>query len=113
MEHAESMGGNSLILWYGKLLSKISNYYSNRSEKYIKKGRKTIILNPRCQFVSRFALMLDFTVDVNSKYQLVIQGDFKEKYKEWEETNKQEMPVGDQEMFEIIKNHKDRWYLKE
>jgi len=106
------MGGNSLHLWYGKLLSRIGKYYTRRGEKFIEKGRETILSNPKCQFVSPFALMINFTVSTTSKYQLIIPGDYKAQYKEHTDKETEDDPIGPQEMFILIKSHQENWFLK-
>jgi len=86
MENAtREIGGSKLAIWYGKKLGKISDRYKRRSEKFIAKGNKTIVSNPACKFINPFTLLFTFTVDNTNKYQLIHQGNFKEKYKAWKE----------------------------
>ena len=77
------IGGNSLSLWWGKVLGKIAKRYEVRSAKYISKGNKTIVSNPTCKFINPFTLLFSFTVNNVDKYQLVHEGEFTERYKEW------------------------------
>ena len=107
------IGGNSLLLWYGNLLEKISKYYSKRSETLINKGRKTVITNPTCKFVNPFTLIFTFTVDTNKKYQLITQGKYKDRYIEHSEKDTDDLPLPPNEMFIFIKGHQQDWFLKE
>ena len=107
------IGGNTVKLWYGKLLRRISNYYTKRSEKLIAKGNKTFILNPTCKFINPFTLIISFTVNNTDKYQLITEGKYKELYKECKEKEIEVNPIGTSEMFELIKMYQDKWYLKE
>ena len=77
------IGGNSLTIWYGKLLGKVATRYQKRSDKLIARGTKTLVSNPTCKFINPFTLLFNFTVDNNIKYQLVHQGDFKDQYRKW------------------------------
>jgi len=79
------IGGSRLAIWYGNQLGKVAKYYQKRSDKLIAKGTKTIVSNPACKFINPFTVIFTFTVDNTDKYQLVHQGDFKDKYKTWKE----------------------------
>ena len=107
------IGGNSALLWYGRLLGRISKYYNNRSEKLIKKGKKTVISNPSSKLVSGWTLITNFTIDGNKKYQLVTEGRYIEKYKECSENETLDSPLSNKEMFVLIKTHQPDWFLKE
>jgi hypothetical protein len=102
METKREIGGNKLYLKLGKKLTKMG-------EKYSRKGNKTVILNPTCKFVGPFALKIDFTVDNTDKYQLIIQGDYRDKYKE---AGQEENPITVDEMFMLIIQKQNKWYLK-
>lgn len=84
-DNKREIGGSTLAIWYGKLLGKIAKRYQRRSEKFITKGSKTIVANPTCKFINPFTILFSFTVNNTEKYQLVHQGDFKDRYKEWRE----------------------------
>ena len=107
------IGGDSFRLWYGKVLQTISKYYIRRSEKLIAKGNKTYISNPTCKFINPFTLLINFTVNNKEKHQLITEGDYKDKYKEYKDKESDEDPIGTQEMFVLIKSHQSKWYLKE
>lgn len=82
-ENIREIGGNSILLWCGKILKRISDYYQKRSDKYIKSGSKTVISNPTCKFINHCTIIFNFTVNTTEKYQLIHQGRFTEMYKEW------------------------------
>jgi len=77
------IGGNSIHLWRAKINGKIANFFQKKSERLTKKGNKTLITNPTCKFINHCTILFNFTIDTNEKYQLVHQGKFTEKYKEW------------------------------
>ena len=101
-ETTKEIGGDSFSLWLGKKFGKWS-------ERLIKKGKKTIISNPTCKLHSPFLLVLNFTVDTNTKYQLVLEGDYKERYKDY---TTDENPIGADEMFILIVGNQRKWFLK-
>lgn len=103
-----TFGGNRFTLWYGKLLARIGERYTTRGSKLITRGNKIIVTNPTSKLINPFTLMINFVVDKN-KYQLVLEGDFKEKYKEF---GNEENPIGNNEMFMIIKDKQKNWFLK-
>lgn len=103
METTEEIGGNKFLLLLGNFLTKIG-------KSYIEKGTKTIISNPTCKLINPFTLIVNFTVNNSIKYQLVLQGDYKNKYKELQDS---ENPITNNEMFILIKSHTKKWYLKD
>lgn len=103
MQTTDEIGGNKFLLSLG-------NYLTNIGKRLIDKGTKTIISNPTCKLINPFTLIINFTVDNNTKYQLVLQGDYKNKYKEHQDS---ENPITNNEMFMVIKSHTKQWYLKD
>ncbi len=103
MQTTDEIGGNKFLLSLG-------NYLTNIGKRLIDKGTKTIISNPTCKLINPFTLLINFTVNNNTKYQLVLQGDYKNKYKEHQDS---ENPITNNEMFMIIKSHTKEWYLKD
>ena len=103
METANQIGGNKFLLSLGHRLSRWG-------KRLIDKGSVTIISNPSCKFINPFTLLVNFTVNGNKKYQLVIQGHYKDKYKEFQDTDN---PISEDEMFIIIRSHVNTWFLKE
>lgn len=99
-ESTREIGGNQFKLWLGNKLTTLGN-------KLISKGKKTIIMNPSCRLLNPFTLSITFTVDIENKYQLVLQGDYKDRYK-----NMAENPIGLEEMYILIVTNKDNWFLK-
>ena len=110
MQTTDEIGGNKFLLALGSRLTKIGNSLVNLGKSYIDKGTKTIISNPTCKLINPFTLIINFTVDNNTKHQLVLQGDYKNKYKEFQDS---ENPIDEKEMFMLIKGSTKNWYLKE
>ncbi len=103
------IGGSKRSIRYGNLLTRLGNWYINRGNKHIAKGQMTVISNPTCKFINPYTLMLSFTVNTNNKYQLIVQGDFKEKYKI---STTEDNPIPTEEMFMVITHRKREWFLK-
>ena len=101
-ETTREIGGNSLSLSLGNKLTKWG-------EQLIKKGKKTTLSNPTCKLLNPFTLVLNFTINNNTKAQLILQGDYKERYKEF---GTDDNPVGVDEMFILITSNQQKWYLK-
>jgi len=101
-ETTREIGGNTTSLWLGNKLTKWG-------DRLIKKGKKTIISNPTCKLLNPFTLMLNFTIDNNTKFQLILQGDYKERYKDF---GTEDNPIGADEMFILITSNQKKWFLK-
>jgi hypothetical protein len=77
------IGGNTITLWRSRINGRISEFFRKKSERLKKKGSQTIITNPTCKFINHCTMLFSFTVDTNEKYQLIHQGKFTKKYKDW------------------------------
>lgn len=111
-DNKREIGGSTVAIWYGKLLGKIAARYQRRSDKFITKGTKTIVTNPTCKFINPFTILFNFTVDNTVKFQLVHQGDFKDRYKAWREktdlyNEKKETYEIELEQYEALKDKKN------
>lgn len=103
MEEAiREIGGSPFLLKLGQRLNRWG-------DKLIKRGTKTVISNPSSKLLGPFLLKIDFTVDTTKKYQLVIQGDYKSRYKDF---GTDDNPITTDEMFMLIIQSQGRWYLK-
>lgn len=97
------IGGNKLLYWLGKRLQ-------SKSESLIRKGKPITISNPTCKLVNPFTLIISFTIDNKDKYQLVMQGKYKDRYKQTVE----DVPdITEREMFTLISYGKREWFKKE
>ena len=67
------------------------------------------ITNPSCKLINPFTLMINFTLDNTDKYQLVLQGDYKEYYKE---AKHKKLNIPENELFILINQSQDKWYKK-
>ena len=99
----KEIGGNKFYLKLGK-------YFTKLGEKYTKKGSKTVISNPTCKLINPFSIMYNFTVDNNLKFQLIVQGDYKELYKEH---GTEDNPIDIDKMFMTITHKQGDWFLKQ
>jgi len=97
------LGGNTFLCWLGEKLK-------NGGEKLITKGKPIVISNPTAKLANPFTLIVNFTVNNIDKYQVVVQGNYTEKYKESLEST---LEIPERELNEIISSHKDKWFKKE
>jgi len=104
------VGGNSIMVMFGKILTNIGKSFLTKGEDIITKNKSKIVTNPSAKLFNPFTLAISFTVDTNQKYQIVLQGDYKEKYKESEDGV---INLTDEEMFRIINVSVGSWYKKE
>jgi len=97
------IGGNRLLYWIGKKLQ-------SRSESLIQRGKPMTISNPSCKLINPFTLIINFTVDTKDKYQLIMQGAYKDKYKQTVE----DVPdISENEMYTLIVYGRSNWFKKE
>lgn len=96
------LGGNKFQYWLGKKIQKWSN-------RLIENGRYKVVTNPSCKLVNPFTLLINFTVDGNEKYQLILQGDYKKHYKESEDSTPD---ISEKEMFMLINEKQQSWFKK-
>jgi hypothetical protein len=104
------VGGNTLKVWYGEFLSKIGDFFTKKGTGLIINNKPKLITNPSGKLINPFTLIITFTVDTNQKYQIVIQGDYKEKYKECENG---EINLTENELFIVINSSQPLWFKKE
>jgi len=95
------VGGNKFKLWLGTELKKVA-------EKLIEGGKKNIISNPSCKLINPFTLIINFSVN-NEKYQLILQGNYKEKYKDSDDGN---LDIDEKSMFLLINQSRKNWFKK-
>jgi hypothetical protein len=90
------IGGNRLLYKFG--------------ERLVERYKPTAITNPSCRLLNPFTLIVNFTVDNTEKYQIVLQGDYKERYKEVEDGA---IDLPEKEMYAIIHDSQKIWFKKE
>lgn len=104
------IGGNHIKHWFGKKIHSIGLIIQERGNKIIDKNKSLLVTNPSCKLVNPFTLIISFTVDVSDKYQIVIQGDYKNRYKESTDLIPE---ISEKEVFLIINQNQKEWYKKE
>jgi len=90
------IGGNKLLYGFGKYLTD--------------KFNPMLVTNPSCRLLNPFTLIINFTVDNSDKYQIVLQGNYKERYKEVEDGA---IDLPENEMYAIIHDSQKIWFKKE
>lgn len=104
------VGGNSIKVWIGEKIENFGKFFQEWGNRIIISNKPKIVTNPSAKLFNPFTLVLSFTVDTNQKYQVVLQGDYKEKYKECEDG---QVNLTETEMFMIINSRREIWFKKE
>ena len=103
-----SVGGNSILVWVGTILLNIGSWFSKIGTSTIENNKTRYVTNPNAKLFNPFTLVINFTVDVNDKYQIVLQGDYKQKYIEGGDVD-----LSEKEMFIIIYQNQKMWFKKD
>ena len=104
------VGGNSIKVWIGEKIEKFGTFFAEWGTKIIVNNKTKIVTNPSAKLYNPFTLIVSFTVDTNQKFQVVLQGDYKEKYKECEDG---QINLTETEMFMVINSSRGKWFKKE
>jgi hypothetical protein len=104
------VGGNSIKENIGGRIIELSKSIEKWGSSIVKKNRPRLVTNPNGRLVNPFTLVIGFTVDSVEKYQVVIQGDFKEKYKE---IDGDLIDLSEDQLFLIIHSNQNSWFKKE
>ena len=101
--------GNTPFLWLGQLLLKITTPIYNKANELIEENRTKIVSNPSAEFFNPFTMVISFTVDVSSKFQILLQGDYRDKYKE---SGDKSVALSDEDLYIIINQNRNLWFKK-
>lgn len=97
------IGGN-------RFKKKLGEIFSRWGSNLERKGNKIIISNPKAKLLNPYTLIIHYTINNIDKYQIIIQGDYKDKYKELED----KVPsIPEKELFGIIARNKDKWFKRD
>lgn len=104
------VGGNEFKSYIGLFFEAIGESINGFGKKIYSTNQPRMVTNPSAKLVNPFTLLVNFTVDTNQKYQIILQGDYKEKYKESEDG----VPsITEDELFNIIADSQNIWFKKE
>jgi hypothetical protein len=104
------VGGNKLKVWFGKKLENIAKTISEWGNNMIATNKPIVVTNPSAKLVNPFTLLINFTVDNTHKYQIILQGNYKEKYKQSEDG----IPdIEENDLLMIISDSQNIWFKKE
>jgi hypothetical protein len=104
------VGGNKLKVWFGKKLENLSKSILDFSVEIISTNKPRVVTNPSAKLVNPFTLLINFTVDNVNKYQIILQGNYKEKYKQSEDGI---TDIEENELLLIIADSQNIWFKKE
>ncbi len=104
------IGGNTFKEKIGKRIEKIGKSIVEWGTGIVDRSKPTIISNPVCKVVNPFTIIISFTVTPTDKYQIIIEGDYKQYYKDFPEGI---VEIPDNEVFYIIRSNQRRWFKKE
>lgn len=104
------IGGNSIGIIAGDLINKLGEYLKKWGTEYATKHKPILVTNPSAKLINPFTLMISFTANTNDKYQIIIQGDYKQKYKECVDG---QIELSENDQFMIINQNRTLWFKKE
>lgn len=104
-----SVGGNTILTFIGEVLSNVGKKINEFGDRMVINNKTKYVTNPVANLINPFTLIISFTVDVNDKYQIILQGDYKQNYKDMQEGN---FNIGENELFIIINSNKNLWFKK-
>jgi hypothetical protein len=103
-----NVGGNKFLLWVGNTLVSIGN-------SLVANNKAKVVTNITYDFVNPFTLVLSFVVDSTEKYQILLQGDYKDKYIEYSKSknSSEDVTVLNQDQLEnLVLVNKSKWFRK-
>jgi hypothetical protein len=104
------IGGNSFKEKIGKWIDNIGKKIRDWGSDISERAKPTIISNPLCKVVNPFTIIISFTVNSSEKYQLVLEGDYKQYYREYPEGI---VDISTEEVFYVIRTNQGKWFKKE
>jgi hypothetical protein len=104
------LGGNKFNVFFGKKIIDFGKFLTNFGESITNTNQPKLITNPNSKLINPFTLLINFTVDLNNKHQVILQGNYKERYKESEDGSTN---LSDEEMLMIIADSEKIWFKKE
>lgn len=109
------VGGNTIKFWFGKQIEKFGIFINSWGKEITVKNKTRIVTNPMAKFCNPFTIIINFTVDNSDKYQIVLQGDYKEKYKDSVKDNNGDsiIDMKDDELLMTIYQQKNEWFKKD
>jgi hypothetical protein len=104
------VGGNSIKVWLGDFIKSVGTILNDFGTRYSIKNKPRLVTNPSAKLINPFTLMINFTVDTNDKYQILLQGDYKQKYKDCIDG---QIDLTENDQFMIINQNQQSWFKKE
>jgi hypothetical protein len=108
-----NVGGQPHKEVIGKFIESIGVKLVDFGTNLITKSKPLLVTNPSAKLINPFTLLLTFTVNTVDKYQLVLQGDYKQRYKDSVDKVDNDPNMSFDEMFVTIASSKDLWFKKE
>ena len=103
------IGGNTIKVWIGKQFNKLGKFLTEKGLNIISRHKTIFVTNPSAKLFNPFTLCITFTVDSIDKYQIVLQSDYIQKYKECEDGM---INLTDNEMLMAIHHNRHAWFKK-
>ena len=104
------VGGNSILVFIGKQISNLGAFLNKKGDKIVANNKTKFVTNPTAILINPFTLIINFTVDVNEKYQIVLQGDYKQNYRDAGDGGG--ISLTEDELFMIIHQNPTLWFKK-
>jgi len=111
------VGGNTPKVWFwnsianfGSILEGLGTLLTAFGKQKSLENRPKAVSNPSAKLINPFTMMISFTVDVNEKFQIVLQGDYKQNYKDCVDGA---INISEDSIFMIINQHQKEWFKKD
>jgi hypothetical protein len=104
------IGGNRFFSWFGELLNTFGEWLSKSGKSIAIQNKPLSVTNLSGKLPNPFTLILSFNINLTDKYQVVIQGDYRKKYREI--TEDENIRLTEDEMFSIVASSQNQWFKK-
>ena len=118
-------GGNSHMEFFAEFVLKLGSKITAWGNKIMSRHKPLLVSNPTVKLCNPFTLIVSFTVNGNEKYQVVLEGNYKELYKDKikkaneinednndTNTENESIDLTDKELFSIIEANQKNWFKK-
>lgn len=103
------LGGNKFLVWVGGVIENIGEFLITKGKSISTGNKPKVVYNLSGKLVNAHTLIVSFTVGANDKYQVVLQGNYREKYKEMNEDGN--IDLSDSQLFNLVSSQKE-WFKK-
>jgi len=104
------IGGNRFLSWLGDIISTFGEWMAKKGKSLSSDNKPLTVSNLSGKLPNPFTLIISFNINLTDKYQVVIQGDYRKKYREITEDDN--IRLTEDEMFSIVASSQKQWFKK-